>query len=196
MRGRRQGSTRRGFSLVEIIVVLVIMGIVAGLAVPKLNLSGYRVDAIAQQVRGILRTSQRTSLTRQFDVIVSIDTLNRLLRIAEDSNNSGTIEPAEVRVWRPTGQAEGNVFAVPPRGLNTPTVKNSVTGTSLRTLNGLPTIVFHRDGSASSDAEIYVANSSRGQPQYRAISLTRSTGRTELYRLAGKGSAATWQVAR
>jgi prepilin-type N-terminal cleavage/methylation domain-containing protein len=186
--------TRRGFSLIEMMIVLGIMGIVAAMALPKLNLNGSRVDAMAQQVRSVLLTSQRTSLTRQFDVIISIDTMRGGLRIAEDANNTGTIEPGEVRFWRPTGRAEGNVFAVPPRGFSTPTVTSSVVGSQLRSLDNLPSIVFHRDGSASSSAEIYVSNGAKGKPEYRCITLTRSTGRSDLYRLNGK--ALQWEVSR
>jgi len=190
------GPARRGFSLVELVIVMVIMGVVAGLALPRLNLSGYRVDAIAQQVRSVFQTAQRTSLTRQYDIIVSFDTAKSELRIAADSNNSGTIEPGEYRFWRPTGASEGNIFAVPPKGFSAATVTSAVVGSNLTTINGLPSIVFRRDGSASSDAEIYVMNPARGKPQYRLITLTRSTGRSDLYKLAGTGASATWQVVR
>jgi prepilin-type N-terminal cleavage/methylation domain-containing protein len=187
---------RRGFSLMELIIVLVIMGTIAALTIPKLNLSGNRVEAIAQQMRSVLMTAQRTSITRQFDVIISIDTARSELRIAEDTNNNNIIDPGEVRLWRPTGQSEGNIFSVPPRGFSTPTVTSSVVGSSLSQVGGLPSITFHRDGSASSDAEVYVSNSSRGRTEFRLVTLTRSTGRTDMYKLAGTGSAAKWIVSR
>jgi prepilin-type N-terminal cleavage/methylation domain-containing protein len=192
----RRPSSRTGFSLLELLIVLVIMGVVAGLTVPKLNLSTYRVDAIAQQVRSVFQTSQRTSLTRQYDVIISIDTFKHELRIAEDADNSGTIEPGEVRFWRPTGQVEGNIFSVPPRGFSTPVVTTSVVGSGLKKIDNLPSIIFHRNGSASTNAEIYVANASKRDIQYRLITLTRSTGRTDMYRLSGTGMTARWLVVR
>ena len=121
--------------MVEIIVVLVMMAVVASLALPKLSLSQFRADAAAQQVRSVFQTAQRTSLTRQFDVIVSLDTTQFGLRIAEDANNDGIIESTEWKFWRPTG--EGNQFAVPPKGLNSPTVTSSVVGVSSRHLVGV-----------------------------------------------------------
>ena len=186
---------RVGFSMIEIVIVLVMMAVIAGMAIPKLNLSQLRSDAAAQQVRSVFQTAQRTSLTRQYDIIVSFDTAKSELRIAADSNNNGTIESGEYRFWRPTGASEGNIFAVPPKGF-TGTVQSAVVGSNLVSVNGLPSIIFRRDGSASSDAEIYVMNPARGRPQWRLITLTRSTGRSDMYKLAGTGSSAAWQVVR
>ena len=183
---------RAGFSMVEIIIVLVMMAVIAAMAIPKLNLSQFRADAAAQQVRSVFQTAQRTSLTRQFDVIVSVDTAQFGLRIAEDLNNDGTIQVSEWKFWRPTG--EGNKFAIPPKGLNASTVTSSVIGAQLKIIDGMKSVIFHRDGSTSTDAEIYVQSEYKGRTDYRAISVTRATGRTELYRLSGTGSTATWQV--
>lgn len=192
----RPAAPRRGFSLLELVIVMVIMGLVAGFAIPKLTLSSYRVDAIAQQVRSVFQTAQRTSLTRQYDIIVSFDTAKSELRIASDSNNNHTIDAGEYRFWRPTGASEGNIFAIPPKGFSSATVGSAVVGSNLTNINGLPSIIFRRDGSASSDAEVYVMNPARGVPQFRLITLTRSTGRSDLYKLAGTGTAASWQVVR
>jgi prepilin-type N-terminal cleavage/methylation domain-containing protein len=197
----RQGvvRTRRGFSLLELVIVLVITGVVAGLALPKLNLTGYRMDAVALEVRSGLQTAQRTALTRQYDVIVSFDTIQNRMRIAPDINNDGAISgPDESRfiTWRALGQSEGNLFTIPPKGLNTGTLRTPIVGASLKRVNGWLSFTFHRDGSASSDAEIYVANTTRRSPQFRVITVVRSTGRTDTYRYAGSGGAAQWQVVR
>ncbi len=185
---------RPGFTMIEIVIVLVMMAVIAGMAIPKLNLSQFRADAAAQQVRSVFQTAQRTSLTRQYDVIVSVDTTQFGLRIAEDVNNDGSIQVSEWKFWRPTG--EGNRFAIPPRGISVASVSSPVVGAGLRTVDGMPSVIFHRDGSTSTDAEIYVESSHKGRTDYRAIAVTRATGRTELYRLAGTGATATWQVVR
>lgn len=190
------GRSKRGFTLFELVIVLVIFGVIAGMSVPLLNLSGYRSDAAAQQVRSVFQTAQRTSLTRQFDVIVSVDTIQGGLRIAEDANNDGIIQANEWKFWRPPG--DGNRFAVPPKGVNSPNISTSIVGAQLKTIGGLPSVVFHRDGSTSSDMEIYMSSSYRRKTDFRAVTLTRSTGRTDLYRLVGKGNgngnSGKWQV--
>lgn len=183
-----------GFTMIEIVIVLVLMSVVAAMAIPKLNLSQFRADAAAQQVRSVFQTAQRTSLTRQYDVIVSVDTLQFGLRIAEDSSNDGIIQTGEWKFWRPTG--EGNRFSTPPVGIGGGTVSAPVVGSQLRTVDGMPSVIFHRDGSSTSDAEIYVSSTYKGRTDFRAITLTRATGRTELLRLAGSGTSATWEVVR
>jgi prepilin-type N-terminal cleavage/methylation domain-containing protein len=198
---QNQGNTRNGlrpaFTLAEIVIVMMIMGIIGAMAIPKINISNYRVDAAAQQVRSVYMTAQRTSLTRQYDVIVSVDTLKNEMRIAEDKDNNGFISGVEWKFWRPSG--EGNRFGVPPAGPDGPkgvngTVSASVVGSQLKTVNSMPSVVFHRDGSTSSDAEIYITSTYGSRTDWRAITLTRSTGRTEMYRLSGTGSAITWQA--
>ena len=193
---RRAGRSRAGFSLIELMLVLVVMGLVAGMTLPKLNLNGSRADGAAQQIRGALMIAQRTAITRQYDVLVSIDTARGTLRIVEDSNDTGKLDAREVQHWRPIERAEGNAFAIPPKGYSAPSVTAPVVGSGIRSLDGLPTITFHRDGSASSDAEIYLVNASRGKPAFRCVTVTRSTGRAEAYRLSGSGSGATWIVSR
>jgi prepilin-type N-terminal cleavage/methylation domain-containing protein len=191
-RRRTSGPDERiGFTLLELIIVLVIMGVVGGMAIPHLRPSGYRADAAAQQIRSVVQTAQRTSLTRQYDVIVSVDTIKFGLRIAEDANNDGIIEAGEWKFWRPEG--DFNRFAVPSVGVNG-VVTTSVVGSTLKTVDGYPSIIFHRDGSASSDAEIYVVSSYKGRADWRAITISRSTSRTELYRLSGNSTTAKWMT--
>jgi prepilin-type N-terminal cleavage/methylation domain-containing protein len=200
MADSRRNGRRRGVTLIELMIVLVILGTLAGLALPRLNLSAYRADAAAQQVRSVFQTAQRTSLTRQYDVIVSVDTIRGGLRIAEDVNNNGAIELSEWKFWRPPG--EGNRFEVPPAGVRPSTgdtyrpIGTSVAGPALKTVDGLPSVIFHRDGSTSSEMEVYMSSRYRSRTDFRGITLTRSTGRAELYQLAGTGAAARWRLAR
>jgi hypothetical protein len=166
--------------------------VIAAMGLPHLDLSQYRADAAARQVSSVFQVAQRTSLTRQYDVIVSVDTNQNGLRIAEDVNNDGTIQVSEWKFWRPIGQ--GNKFVVPPMGFSATTVTKSVVGSQLSTIDAMPSVIFHRDGSASSDAEMYVASTYRNRVDYRLITVTRATGRSEVYRLGGTGSSATWRT--
>ncbi len=183
----RMVTGRAAFTLVELVMVLMIIGVIGAMAIPHVNVSSYRADAAAQQVRSVLLTAQRTSLTRQYDLIVTIDTAKNELRIAEDKNNNHSIDPGEWKFWRPPG--EGNRFGVPPLGVNGP-VTASVVGPLLFNIASMPSITFHRDGSTSSDAEIYINSTYGRRSDWRAITLTRATGRTEYYRLSRAGNGA------
>ena len=68
-------------------------------------------------------------------------------------------------------------------GVSGAAIHSPITGSSVVTVGGMPTITFHRDGSVSSDAEIYVSIAARGPKWYRALVLTQATGRVDWYRL-------------
>jgi type II secretory pathway pseudopilin PulG len=185
-------AQRRGFSTIEVVMVLLIVGVTMRIALPRLDLSRYRSDAAAQQVRSVLVTAQRMSLTRQYDVIVSFDTVRGVVRIAEDQNNNGQIDGVEPTLAIRRSIGEGNRFSVPPFGLSSPTPTASVLGTQIKSVTSYPSVIFHRDGSVNTDAEIYVASAYRGRTDFRLVTLTRSTGRTDLYRLSGTAPTYGW----
>jgi type II secretory pathway pseudopilin PulG len=169
--------------MIELVIVMVVMGVFAGLAIPRVNAGRSRADAAAQQVRSVFLTAQRTSLTRQYDVIVSFDTVKSAVRIGEDTDNNGIITIVEWKFWRSIGEGK---FMIPPVGAdNTTKPAGSLVGT-FKTVDLMPSIVFHRDGSASTDAEIFVGSIFKNQkPDWRMVTLARPTGRSDMYRLAG-----------
>ncbi len=88
----------------------------------------------------------------------------------------------------------GILFADPTvNGVSGGAIHAPVSGASVTLLGGYPTVTFHRDGSVSSDAEIYVSIAARGPKLYRAIVLTQATGRVDWYRLNTKTN--TWVIA-
>jgi prepilin-type N-terminal cleavage/methylation domain-containing protein len=174
--------TRAGFTMLELMLVVVIMGVFMSLAIPKMNTSRSRAEGSAQQIRSVFLTAQRTSLTRQYDVIVSFDTVKSEIRIGEDANNDGVVTGVEWKFWRSLGEG---TFMMPTVGSNNTSPPAAVLVGTFKTVDGMPSIIFHRDGSTSSDAEIYVGSPYKGRTDFRMITLTRSTGRSDLFRLSG-----------
>ena len=147
-----RGSRRpRGFTLIEIVMVLVITGLMLSLALPRVNLAGYRADAGMQGVRSLLMLAQRTSLERQYDVVVMFDTTKQRITILEDANDNATIDPGE-HIRRQALQ-ETMRFVVPVVGIDG-AVNHSLTGPSLHQVNSLPSITFHGLGRETFDEEI------------------------------------------
>ncbi len=178
MRNHESPMPASGFTLFEIVIVMIMMGVITALAIPHLDIQRYRTDAAIQGVRSVLMQAQRTALVRQYNVVISIDTAHNTLEWSEDANNDGTIETDEHRRAYPLN--DGVKFAVPPTGLNG-TVTASIVGSHLGTLNGLPTVTFHRDGASTTDLQLYVAGPAQPDITYRAVLLTLGTGRADWY---------------
>jgi len=87
--------SRQGFTLIEILTALVIMAIIAALAIPRLNLDGYKVSSAVRGVSAGLTYAQRLAVSLQSDVRVSFDSTQRRLRVHEDVDNDGVIDPGE-----------------------------------------------------------------------------------------------------
>lgn len=175
-------SSRRGVTLIEMMIVVVLLSLVSALALPRLNFAQFRSDDSVRALRTTLQTAQRLAITRQYDVIVSFDTVKSTIRIAEDQNNNYQIDAGERVTYTPLDQ--GVRFGNPGQGGVTGVATSaSVVGTNVMSISGMPSIVFLRSGSASSYMEIYLtAAGNNGETEWRAVQVTQSTGRTVWYR--------------
>lgn len=178
-----------GFTLIEILIVLIMVGVLLALAIPRLDLERYRTDAAVQGVRSVLMQAQRTALVRQFDVVISIDTVHNALLWAEDANNDGSIQASEHKRSYPLN--DGVIFMIPPVGLDS-AVTSPVVGSHLGSMDGYPTVTFHRDGAATSNLQLYLAGPANPSRTYRAVRLTQGTGRTDWYLF--NSQANTWKL--
>lgn len=174
-------GSRRAVTLIEMMIVVVLLSIVSALALPRLNLAQFRADDSVRAVRTTLQNAQRLAVTRQYDVIVSFDTSNKQLIVVEDTNNNYQVDPGERTTATPLDV--GVTFSTPAQGGVTGPVGSPIDGTNVLTINGLPSVVFLRSGSASSYLEVYLtANGNNGETEWRAVQVTQSTGRTVWYR--------------
>jgi prepilin-type N-terminal cleavage/methylation domain-containing protein len=185
-------ALRPAFTLLELMVVLVLAGVMMAVALPRIDTSKYKADAVVQIVRTTMQAASRTAVTQQHDVIVSFDTVGQRIRVVNDLNNNGTVEPGERFSFR--GLDQGVLFADPSViGVSGTSISSPITGATISTLDAMPTITFHRDGSVSSDAEIYVSIRAHGPNMYRALLLAQATGRCDWYRL--NTQAGKWVIA-
>lgn len=181
----RQGRTdsRDGFTMIEVLMVVIIVGILLTVAIPRFPVNAARSDAGVRMVRALLQVAQRSAVTRQSSVVVGVDAGNNRFRIHEDTDNDGTVDTGE-RV-RSEPLQEGVIMATPSWGGVNGSVSAPVAGTALRTIDGLPSVVFRRDGSSSSDLEVYLSARSGAADSWRAIVVLPSTGRADAWRASG-----------
>ena len=90
-----------------------------------------------------------------------------------------TVDAGEHVVY---AQLEDSVhFAIPPAGVSG-AASRAIGGSSIRTIDDMPTLIFHRDGAASSDADIYITSKRATNDDFRCIRVIQSTGRTLWWR--------------
>ena len=178
-----------GYTLLEVLIVMVMIATLVVIARPRLNAPRYRADAAIQMFRNALTQAQRTALINQYDIIVIIDTVHQSLTVSEDANNDGMIESGEHSLTYPL--TDGIRFVVPPTGLDS-AVSTPVVGSQLGSIGALPTLTFRRDGAATSDLQLYIATPAAPGRIYRALELIQSTGRSDWYLY--NATASIWTV--
>jgi prepilin-type N-terminal cleavage/methylation domain-containing protein len=175
---------RRGFTIIELLMVMVLISIMASWAIPKMSLARFRADAAGRLARTLIQSSQRNAITRQSDVIVSFDLVNNSFRMVQDYNNNDTLNSGDKVDFR--SLEEGAHFSKPGfAGPNGTVPASALVGNNLRTVSGLPGFIFRRDGSGTSYVEIYTTTRDNVATEFRAVTLTGATGKTDLWKYNG-----------
>ena len=178
-------SDRAGFSLIEVLTLLVVLGIMTSIAVPHLDVERFQIEGAMQSVGSMLLTAQRAAVQRQHDVVVSFDATNSRIRIHADTDNDRTIDLGEPVRWEPLGDGVRFGRAGAPALMG----EEAAITFSVRQ-NGLPAVVFSRNGAASEEGGIYLTSTRALRDatyarDTRALRIDRSTGRPGWYRLEG-----------
>ena len=172
----RSVPERYGFSMIELLSVIVIMGLLTAIALPKANISSYQANAGAQVVSSALSYAQRQAISRQADTRVAFDVPNNRLRIHEDRNNDNVIDVGERVTF--ANLPEGITFG---RGTAAARAIGGEVVTFTRAQGILPVLIFRRDGTASEDGGVYITTISGlsvdRTTDVRAIEISRATGR-------------------
>lgn len=167
---------RGGFSLFEMMTALTVVGILAALALPRLDVDSYKVNSAVRSITSSLTYAERLAVSLQHDVRVAFDSAGSRLRVHEDLNNDGVMDAGERVTY--SVMEPGVVFG---RGAAPAFSFGGATFNFTRTQGGLPVVVFRRDGSASESGGFYIvasrAAASSNAHGVRAGEIIRGSGR-------------------
>jgi prepilin-type N-terminal cleavage/methylation domain-containing protein len=177
-----------GFTLIEIVMVLVIIGLVAGIALPSVDFTKYRVDSAMRGIGTTLVAAQRYAVTRQHDEIILFDASTNAIRVLDDANNNGTADTDE----RVRAVSMGDAVVLGRASANAdPIGTGPVTFT--RMVDGFPALTFHRNGATSEYGGFYLTSvratrDPSKSTDARLIVVERSTGHVSWFKYNGS----TW----
>jgi prepilin-type N-terminal cleavage/methylation domain-containing protein len=192
MVNRLHARARRGWTVVELSIVIAVIVILAAIALPNIDFARYRMDANTRTVQNQFITQQLTAIQKNMPVIVTIVYDSGHLTITEDANSNGVADPTEYTYNRQL--VEGAQFVIPPVAIDSATPYYA-TGPGLTYLNQTymyPTVTFYPNGSTSGDVVIYVGSSSGRLTDMRALQITGATAKVKFYRMQSDG---TWKLA-
>jgi type II secretory pathway pseudopilin PulG len=109
-----------GFSLTELMVIIGIMGIMAGIAMPNLIgwLPKYRMGSAAREILGTLEFARLTAVKRNVATLVTLDYANDLVRVTVGATTVRTIRmPAGIDLKEPASPSLGASFNFNGQGM-------------------------------------------------------------------------------
>lgn len=169
-------SSRAGFTLVEIMIVLLLIGLLAGIAAPNIDRAQFQLKAASRELVTRMAAAKHMAVLKGHDVVLAFDQTNRRIRIHSDLDNDRQLDANEdVRMFELPEDVAFGKGSAPAIGAFTGPLNLSQSQT------GLPTMTFHRNGSTSQQVRFYLTSRraaiNGGFPEdARSVAVARSTG--------------------
>jgi prepilin-type N-terminal cleavage/methylation domain-containing protein len=177
-------ESKKGFTLIEIIITMLIIGIVSAIAIP--NFSKWRekhqIDGQAQKVYFDLMLARTAAVKSNNDVLVTFNLVANTYKIHEDTDNDGVEDAGENLK---NAVLENNVQFAYNVGI-TDTDDNAVT--SAVSFGGAQVVVFDSRGQANSSGSILLLHLSDigiSNNRARLISVLQATGGVDYWTYSG-----------
>lgn len=174
----------RGFTLVEILFVIALIGLVAGFAVTRVSFWGYRMDANIRLMQNVIIGAQQTAITRNVAVQVMFDANNHRVRILQDYNDNAVVDASDTVRYRPL--ADGAEFQSPPTTIDGVAAAYMTGSGVIQAGNPMQLAVrIGANGALSGDAVVYIGSPRRRAEDFRAMTIIGATARTGFWSRGG-----------
>ncbi|MGV3707324.1 MAG: pilus assembly FimT family protein [Gemmatimonas sp.] len=179
-------TSRRGFTLIEMLMIVVIIGFMALLVLPKIRTDSVSVDTAVRTVNLSVMVAQRDAVSRQHNVIIAFDTIARTVRTVWDANNNGIADMGERAhpFLLPSSVILGRPGSVPKLG-----GASEITPVPRGTSRG-PLFIMMRSGGIDRSDVVYFTTKramTGKDKDVRALAIARATGRAVWYKWSSTG---------
>lgn len=162
--GMKTVNSKKGITMVELMLIIVIIGIVAAMAIPRFSSAINRIKfrTSARQLLSTMRLARSQAITNKLPFGVLLDNTNRTMTLFANSNNPGvcTFE---------TGDSVISIDTMPREFIY------------LGTDFGTQTLVYKPNGAASATGNIiFLSYSPQDLVHLGMIEVLASTGRTKI----------------
>jgi prepilin-type N-terminal cleavage/methylation domain-containing protein len=182
-------NQRRGYTLIEMMIVVTLIAIVTATAMPHIDYQAFRQDGAARTIRSAMQGAQAYAVSSQHNVFVDVDQTHNVLYVVYDYNDNLQWDQANGEHLIAVPLLDGATIAQPPAalpGAGAPTAGVGMTTPATVAVAGKTTstlgYTYRADGAVSTDVQIYI-NSKRGLARdWRAVSITPATGHVDWYK--------------
>lgn len=171
----------RGFTLIELVIVVVMIGVLGAIVLPKLRIERSQVDSGARSLGIALIAARSDAVSRGHNVLVLLDTARATIRAVWDVNNNRRADVGEKT--RPFLLGERVRFE---RGSGIPAFDGATAAMpTFPSSGGFPMIVMQRNGALEKGGTLYLTSrrgaKGVGNVDSRALRLDRATGRPTIF---------------
>jgi type IV fimbrial biogenesis protein FimT len=184
-------ESKKGFTLIEIIVTMAIIGIVSSIAIPNFSKwkEKHEINGQAQKVYFDLMLARTNAVKSNNDVRITFDLVAHTYTIHDDSDNDGVADAGENFK---NATLESNVQFAYNVGISD-TDNNAVT--SAVSFGGAQVVVFDSRGQASSSGSVlllHVSDIGTTNDRARLISILQATGSVDYWKYSAADTP-TWK---